>query len=223
MLMLLQFGSKGLMYWINEGGWVMWPITALGFLGVLLTIERLIVIYWSTASPATFVRRVRSLLLEDKLADAVAECSGKGAASRTIPRIYRVALLRFQEARGAALERLIENAAIHEIARLERMLWVLALITTLAPILGFLGTVVGMIESFDVLAKEGMNNPAGVAHGISVALITTAGGLIVAAPILLFYNLFTSRIGAFTNEIETASNVLLETLDEARALRGAGR
>ena len=79
---------------------------------------------------------------------------------------------------------------------------------------GFLGTVVGMINSFDVLAKEGMNNPGAVAEGISQALITTAGGLVVAVAVLPFYNWFTTRIGAFVNEIETATNFLFETLDE---------
>ena len=84
----------------------------------------------------------------------------------------------------------------------------------MAPILGFLGTVVGMINSFDVLAKEGMNNPGAVANGISQALITTAGGLVVAVCVLPFYNWATNKIGGIVNEIETATNFLFETLDE---------
>ena len=121
----------------------------------------------------------------------------------------------------AELEKVVENKAIQEIAHLESGLWLLALISNVAPILGFLGTVVGMIQSFDVLAKEGMNNPGAVAEGISVALITTAGGLIVAVVVLPFYNWFTTRIGAFVNEIETASNFLFETLDEVEHSRSS--
>ncbi len=129
--------------------------------------------------------------------------------------IFEAALLRKKQ-RGAneELEKVVENKAIQEIAHLESGLWILALISNVAPILGFLGTVVGMINSFDVLAKEGMNNPGAVAEGISQALITTAGGLVVAVAVLPFYNWFTTRIGAFVNEIETATNFLFETLDE---------
>jgi len=93
-------------------------------------------------------------------------------------------------------------------------LGVLATIANIAPLLGFLGTVVGMILSFEVIAEQGLNDPGAVAKGISVALLTTAYGLIVAFFTQPFYNYFTSKVGAYTREIETASNILFETLDE---------
>ena len=97
---------------------------------------------------------------------------------------------------------------------------VLATIANIAPLLGFLGTVVGMILSFDVIAQQGLNDPGAVAKGISVALLTTAYGLIVAFFTQPFYNFFTSKVAAYTRQIETAANILFETFDEMEE-RGA--
>ena len=115
------------------------------------------------------------------------------------------------------IERTIEAASAHELARLERGLGVLATVANVAPLVGFLGTVSGMINSFDALARAGLSNPGLVAKGISEALITTAGGLVVAVPTLIAFNYFTSQIGKFVLEMETAANVLLETYSEMDA------
>ncbi len=98
--------------------------------------------------------------------------------------------------------------------RLERGLVVIATVANVAPLLGFLGTVWGMIKSFDALAEAGLSNPGLVAAGISEALITTATGLAVAIPAQLFYNYFMSRINKFVRDIETSTNMLLETFGE---------
>ena len=103
---------------------------------------------------------------------------------------------------------------VHEVAHLEKYLPVLATVANIAPLLGFLGTVVGMILSFAVIAQHGLNNPALVAKGISVALLTTAYGLVVAFVTQPFYNFFTSKVSAYTRQIETASNILFETFEE---------
>jgi biopolymer transport protein ExbB len=117
------------------------------------------------------------------------------------------------------VEKTIENAALHELARLERGLGVLATSANVAPLLGFFGTVVGMIDSFDVLAAAGLNNPGLVARGISVALITTAGGLIIAIPVQLAYNYFGVKVTGLVREMETAANILVETFDEMERVR----
>lgn len=227
MLLLLQ-SSRNVMYYIDKGGWVMWPLLALLFFGVLIIIERFVTIHRAKTKGKMgeakdnvkgtndFMHLVRSLVLERRDDEAVELCD---EAPGSVSRVVKVALLRRQQGMNREeLEKVTENAAIKEITHLERGLWILAMISNVAPILGFLGTVVGMIASFDVLAKEGMNNPSAVAEGISVALITTAGGLIVAVIILPFYNWFTARIAAFTAEIETAGNFLLESVEEADEL-----
>ncbi|MCB1053650.1 MAG: MotA/TolQ/ExbB proton channel family protein, partial [Acidobacteria bacterium] len=128
-----------------------------------------------------------------------------------IASILKTGLMKFGDPKEE-IEKSMENAAMHEIARLERGLPVLSSISNLAPILGFLGTVTGMINSFDALSQ--LNDPGAVAAGISQALITTAGGLIVAVPTLLAYSYFTTRVNAFIREIESASAVLMESFSQ---------
>ena len=112
------------------------------------------------------------------------------------------------------IEKNIEIAATHELARLERGLAVLASVANVSPMLGFLGTVTGMITAFDSLSKTTQVDPRVVAGGISEALITTASGLTIAVPALIFYNWFSAMISRYVLEMETATNLLLETFVE---------
>ena len=130
-----------------------------------------------------------------------------------IANIMKAGLLKYGRPQEE-IERTIEAASAHELSRLERGLSVLATVSNIAPLLGFLGTVSGMINSFDALARAGLSNPGLVAKGISEALITTATGLAVAIPMLVAYNYFTSRVSKFVLEMETSANVLLETYSE---------
>ena len=91
---------------------------------------------------------------------------------------------------------------------------VLATVANIAPLIGFLGTVTGMMKSFDALAEAGLSNPGLVAIGIKEALTTTAAGLAVAIPVQLAYNYFMTRINKFVRDIETSTNMLLETFGE---------
>jgi biopolymer transport protein ExbB len=100
---------------------------------------------------------------------------------------------------------------------LERGLPILATIAMVAPLLGFLGTVTGMINSFEALASVGLNNPAAVAKGISEALITTAAGLIIAIPIQMVYNYFVTRVNVLVRTMESAATVVLEAMSDAKA------
>jgi biopolymer transport protein ExbB len=98
---------------------------------------------------------------------------------------------------------------------LERGLPILATVAMIAPLLGFLGTVTGMINSFEALASVGLNNPAAVAQGISEALITTAAGLIIAIPVQMAYNYFVTNVNALVRNMESAANTVLEALGDA--------
>ena len=130
----------------------------------------------------------------------------------------KAGLLRFGHTRED-IEKTIENAAMYELDRLERRMGVLATTANVAPMLGFLGTVTGMIKSFATLAAEGLTNPGAVAAGISEALITTATGLIVAIPAQLAYNWYNTKITRFVRDIETATNMLMETFIEMDSQR----
>ena len=97
-------------------------------------------------------------------------------------------------------------------SKLERGLPVLASVANIAPLMGFLGTVTGMIKSFGVIAKAGLSNPGLVAQGISEALITTASGLIIAIPALAAYNYFTSFVAKSALQMDESTSQLLDRL-----------
>ncbi|HHN74101.1 MAG TPA: MotA/TolQ/ExbB proton channel family protein [Acidobacteria bacterium] len=215
MIVLAIFGVGGtLVGYFKQGGPVMWPLLILSIIGLIVILERGFTLYVrARTKTAEMVGKVRRLVTEGKTDAALKACDEyKGPTSAMV----KASILRWDASREE-LEKLLENAALHEIARLERWLWVLALISNIAPIIGFLGTVVGMIQSFDVIAREGLNNPGKVAKGISVALITTAGGLIVAVFTLPFYNFYTTKIAGYIRELETTANIMLETHDQVKA------
>ncbi len=211
--MVLQSGFFGatLLHYFYQGGWVMYPLLAISIVSIGFIMERTYVIMFkSKVNTNQLLVKVRKALLARDLRASVKVCEqyrGPVAA------ILKAGILKHGSPKEE-VEKTIENSALHELARLERGLAVLASASNIAPILGFLGTVVGMIVSFDVIASQGLNNPGLVAKGISVALITTAGGLIVAVITLPFYNFFTSRISVFVREMETSANILLETFAE---------
>jgi len=119
------------------------------------------------------------------------------------------------------VEKAIEGAATIEMAFLERgMVW-LATVANIAPLLGFLGTVSGMIKAFEAIALAGDIEPSLVASGISEALITTAAGLAIAIPIQALHNFFVSRIDKLIIEMEESSSDLIDTLTEIEQRSGA--
>jgi biopolymer transport protein ExbB len=216
----MSFIQGTVLYYLNKGGWVTWVLFLISIVAVAIIIERFIVLYKAKIDVNEFLGKVRSLLLEDNVDDAVVVCEQYGGP---VPSIFKAGLLRYSQGRSRSdIEKVVENAAVHELSRLEKRLGILASITNVAPMLGFLGTVVGMIQSFEVIAREGLEDPTKVAAGISLALITTAGGLIVAVLTLPFYNFFTTKIGAFVQEMETSANFLFETFEEVKEFATTG-
>lgn len=194
--------------YIIKGGAVMYPLLFLLIIGLAFIIERFIALSRAKINTAEFLTKIRAALRNKNVKEAVKICETfKGP----IASILKTGLMKYGDPKEE-IEKTMENAAMHEIARLERGLAVLSVISNLAPILGFLGTVTGMIQSFDALAQ--LNDPGAVAKGISQALITTAGGLIVSVPMLLAYSYFTTRVNSFIREIESASAVLMESFSQ---------
>ena len=198
------------------GGMVMHMISVLSIFSVSAIIYKLIVFRRVKVDLSEFIAKVRGALLKGNVKGAMGVCEEHRSP---VASIVKSALLKYGQPRDQ-VEKAMENAAIHEVAYLEKYLTVLATISNIAPLLGFLGTVVGMILSFEVIAEQGLNNPGLVAKGISVALLTTAYGLIVAFVTQPFYNYFTSKVSAYTREIETAGNILFETFDEMDRMAG---
>jgi len=196
---------------MEQGGPVMWPLLAFSILGLAFAIERFFALRKAQINVNEFLAKIRKALMVNRsLRDAVKICEQYRGP---VASIMKAGLLKFGQPKED-VEKTIENAALYEMGRLERGLNVLATTANVAPLLGFLGTVTGMINSFDALAKQGLSNPGAVAAGISEALITTATGLIIAIPIQLAYNYFMTKINKFVRDIETATNMLIETFSE---------
>ncbi len=195
----------------QQGGPMMYPLLVFSLLALTFIIERAIALRRAKINVNEFLSKVRKALLVNRdVRAAIKVCEEyKGPVASVV----KSALLKYGHPREE-IEKNIESAAIFESARLERGLMVLSSTANVAPMMGFLGTVTGMIRSFATLATQGLTNPGAVAAGISEALITTATGLFIAIPAQLGYNYFMSRINKFMRDIETASNMLMETFVE---------
>lgn len=196
---------------LEIGGVVMWFLLAFSVVALAFIIERAIALRRAKINVNEFLAKIRKALLVNRsVRDAIKICEQYRGP---VASIMKAGLVKYGQPKED-IEKTIENAALYEMGRLERGLTVLATIANVAPLLGFLGTVTGMIASFDALAEAGLSNPGLVAVGIKEALYTTAAGLFIAIPVQIAYNFFMSRINRFVRDIETAANMLLEAFTE---------
>lgn len=207
--MLSSFGGSLVDYYL-KGGITMHPMLLCSIIGLVVIIERAIVLHRVRVNTAQVFGAVRQALMKHNLKEAIAVCD---AHPSPISDTMRAGLLRYGKA-TPEIEKAMESVALHEISKLERGLWVLATVANVAPLFGFLGTVTGMIKSFGVLAEVGLGNPKAVAGGIAEALITTAYGLFIALPVQAAFNYFSSRVANFALDMETSSAMLVETFNE---------
>lgn len=211
-----------LVTYFQQGGITMWPLLAFSILTATFIVERGLALRKAKVNVNEFLSKVRKALLVNRdVRGAMKVCE---EYQGPVASVVKAALARYGHPRED-IEKNIESAAVFESARLERGLMVLATSANISPMLGFLGTVTGMIKSFATLAQAGLSNPGAVAAGISEALITTATGLFIAIPAQLGYNYYMSRINRFMRDIEVASNMLMDTfieMDSERYGQGGG-
>jgi biopolymer transport protein ExbB len=190
---------------------MMYPLLITSVVGMVFIIERYFALRKAKTNVNEFLAKIRkSLIVNRSVKQATKVCEDY---SGPVASIMKAGLLKFGHPKDE-VEKTIENAAIFEIGRFEKnMVW-LATVANVAPLMGFLGTVAGMINSFEALAEAGLSNPGLVASGISEALITTAAGLAIAIPVQLAYNFFMNKINKFVRDVETSTNMLLETFGE---------
>lgn len=202
--------------YFDKGGPVMWPLLGLSVLGVTVIFWRWWALRQATTGIGTFMSELRPKLVSQDVDGAIGVCDRRGGP---VAAIVKAGLVRFGRPKDE-VERALQDASAHELAQLERGLPVLATIAMIAPLLGFLGTVTGMINSFEALAAVGLNNPAAVARGISQALITTAAGLMIAIPVQMAYNYFVANVNALVRNMESAAHVVLEAMGESGGSTG---
>jgi biopolymer transport protein ExbB len=197
------------------GGPAMHPITFCSLISLTAIVYKLAVFRRIRMDTGEFLLGIRAALLDGRVAEALAAC---GRQRGPVAVAVKAGLLKHGSP-PEAVDRAMEHAAIEEIAYLERYLGLLASITAVAPLLGFLGTVIGLIVAFDAVADQGLGNPGVVAQGISVALHTTAWGLVVALVTKSFHDYFSLRVGSCAREMEVAACAVVETFSEMERIR----
>jgi biopolymer transport protein ExbB len=199
-----------------RGKWAMWPLLFAAIICLAYIFERLFTLFKARVNPALFVNQVKTAFEDGGVEGAIALCNQNPSP---VAKIFSPAFEKFDRYKDSSdlktiLEETITSAGSIELAFLDRGMLVLAAVAGVAPLIGFLGTVSGMINAFDAIAKAGTIEPTLVATGISEALITTATGLIIAIPAAAAHVFFTSRINTYTRAMEQASNSLIEFLLE---------
>ncbi len=196
----------------NQGGGFMWPILFTFIIGLAFAIERFITLTKASVNSKKFVARVSQALDDGGVEAALHECE---KTPGPVASIYHAALSRVDKGVDQ-VEKAITNAGGIEMAFLEKNLIWLATVIAIAPMLGFTGTVSGMVVAFDTIKKANDISPSIVAGGISQALLTTLFGLIVAMFIQFFNNYFLSRIDKLIVDMEESSTDLVDTLLEKK-------
>ena len=199
-----------MVHYFLEGGAFMWPILLTLIFGLAFVIERAYSLMMSAVDSEVFFDTVSQSIKDNGAESAVQVCS---ETEGPVAAIFHAGLTKMN--RGLEeVEKAIQNAGAIEMAFLEKnMIWLNAVIT-IAPMLGFTGTVVGMIAAFDAIKAANDISPAVVAGGISQALLTTAFGLVVAMIIQTFQNVFVARIDKLVLDMEEQSIKIMDHLQE---------
>ena len=195
---------------IKAGGWVMWPIMACAALSLAIILERFWTLRRREVAPPNLGREVREWAAANKLDPRHLE-----ALRQTSPlgELLAAALEVRHRPREQIKERL-EDIGRHVAHDMERFLNTLGTIAGIAPLLGLLGTVFGMIRMFLGILKSGVGDANQLAGGIGEALVSTAAGLCVAIPALMFYRYFRGLVAEYVIEMEKQATALLDTLEE---------
>ena len=197
----------------QKGGPTMYALLLLSVAALAVMVERVLVLYRARTHTETFMARVASALEAQRYEEALEAAQAGGGA---MARILTSGLEKIRRGRSE-VERAIESRGNLEVAKLERGLDLLQAVAKTAPLLGFFGTVAGMIKAFEAMGRAGLGDPAQVAFGISEALITTAAGLLIAIPVFFVHSLFVGKVNRFVLELEENSIRFLEALEEAEA------
>ncbi len=197
---------------MRAGGWLMWPILACSVVALAIILERLWSLRRRRVMPPGLMEQVwqwqRDQALTPERIQALAQGSPLG-------RLLSAGLVNRNHSREIMKEA-INDVGRQVVANLERYLNTLGTIASVSPLLGLLGTVFGMIDIFTVIIDAGVGNPGVLAGGISEALLTTAAGLTVAIPSLMFHRYFNGRVNQFALAMEEEALNLVEVIKGER-------
>ena len=196
-------------------GFMALPLICL-ILGLAIAIERIISLFWMSINTEKFVSQIEDEVAAGNLDGAKEICRNTRGP---VASIFYQGLDRADQGSIDVVEKSVVSYGSVQMGQLEKGLVWLSLFIALAPMLGFMGTVIGMIGAFDAIEKAGDISPGVVASGIKVALLTTVAGLIVAIILQIFYNFITSKIDGIVNGMEDASISLVDMLVKNKVVK----
>ncbi|MFP6870801.1 MAG: MotA/TolQ/ExbB proton channel family protein [Nitrospinota bacterium] len=193
---------------LARGGVIMIPLGIFSVITLAIILERSFSLRTNRILRLDILQRVKELLADNQIGEAMTVCRRQPSV---MGRILLSAIMNHDRDREE-LKTIVEDAARQEVPTLDRYLGMLGTIAAVSPLLGLTGTVFGMIRTFTVISEKGIAHPSQLAGGISEALITTASGLVVAIPALIFYNYFTIKSDRLILEMEKYSFRLVDML-----------
>jgi len=195
---------------IVKGGVFMYPIIVCSVLSLAIFLERVWSLRRKRNLPPAFLQEITELLRENNIRKALTLCNTNGSS---IARIFTVGLTNYGKKREMIKE-LIEEVGRREASLLGKYIESLSTIASVSTLLGLLGTIAGMIKIFSVISSESVVNPSTLAGGISEALYTTAAGLTVAIPTIVFYRYVSGKSNTLVMEMEEYSVQMVELIKE---------
>jgi len=198
---------------VQAAGWPIWPIILCSVIAIAIIGERFYSLRQNMVAPRDLLPRI---VQEYRKTGVTADMLSSAARGSLLGRILAAGLRNIDSTREVMKESIEEagRAASHE---LDRFLTTLGTIATMSPLLGLLGTIIGMIEIFGASTPTGVTDPARLAHGISIALYNAAFGIMVAVPALVFYRHFRARADSLIIEMELQAVKLVEIIHGQRA------
>lgn len=201
---------------IVKGGPIMGLIIICSVMAFAVFLERMWYLRNAKIDTGKFMQEISNKVKKNKVMEALDMCN---ITKGPIARILKSGIMKYDRPR-ADMKEAIDDAGVHEVPLLEKNLGVLATIAHIAPLLGLLGTVVGMLKAFQVIEGKATSmmpvNPGDLAGGIWEALITTVAGLAVAIPTYVVYNYLVSRVNNFVLDMEKSATELVNVLSEQR-------
>ncbi|MDQ6911822.1 MAG: MotA/TolQ/ExbB proton channel family protein [Verrucomicrobiota bacterium] len=200
--------------YIQKGGLLMWPILVCSIIAIAVFAERLFYFHRASIHVAEFLQGLSNLIARRNYAEALHESAGTPGP---VARVIHAAIIR-HEAPRSELREIVQEAGQLEVPKLERFLGVLATIAFLAPLLGLLGTVAGMIDAFGTISSNGgYATVTELSNGVYKSLLTTAAGLVVATPTFVAYSYLSARVNTLMHEMERAGIEVVHMLTEREA------
>ena len=197
---------------IIKGGYVMYPIILCSIISLAIFLERWYVLRHSKERVGRYLRSVKRAAAQ-KDWESVVDISKKNQSPPS--RIILAGVRKYFQGLNREAREAMEDIAMQELPVYEKRLSTLSVVASISPLLGLLGTVTGMIRTFNVISVVGVGKPAEMAGGISEALITTAAGLIVAIPTVLAHHYLSNLADEIINDIDRACTEVVEALEES--------